>query len=140
MPLRRRPRSPRLLSLLSPSRVALVRTGLGVVMLARPRLVPDVLGADPAVTARSDWAVRMLGAREVALGLGALQACRSGDRRAARPWLLAGVLSDGTDALVLSSALGAGRLGGTGVRTALVAAAAGGAVAAALAQAAELRR
>lgn len=92
-------------------------------MLARPSMVPAQLGVDRATSERMTWAMQMLGAREVALGLGAVAALRSGDSRAARLWLGAGLLADTTDALVLAYAVGRSR-----VRTA---AGAGGVVVAA---------
>lgn len=87
-----------------------VRALAGSVMLLRPSAVGRVLGADPALTPTGDWAVRMLGAREVALGAGALDAVRRGT---AGPWLFAGALSDALDVVVLAGALTTGRLGRT---------------------------
>ena len=81
------------------------RAGLGVALVLRPGLLPAGLGASRP---GADWAVQMLGAREIGLGLGALVAGRRGDRRAGRLWLAAGLLSDATDAVVLSRAAGAG--------------------------------
>lgn len=79
-------------------------------MLTRPTLVPTSLGVDSATAQRMSWAVQMLGAREVALGMGAVLASRSGGRRAARLWLLGGLLSDAVDAMAVARAVGAGRL------------------------------
>lgn len=116
-------------SLLSPTRLALGRTGIGVVMVANPTLMPSTLGVDDASAERMGWVVQMLGAREIALGLGALASSRAGDRRGARLWLMAGVLSDTIDALAVARAVGAGRLsqplGGAVVATAAGAAAIG---------------
>jgi len=56
------------------------------------------------------WAVQMLGAREVALGLGTLAALRGGAGRGLRLWLMAGLLADATDAVVVWAAVGRGRL------------------------------
>lgn len=85
--------------------LALARTGVGVAMLARPQALGGLLGADRAGTRDADWVVQMLGAREVALGLGALTAGRH-DRR----WLAAGLLSDAVDAVAVGRAAGAGVL------------------------------
>lgn len=117
--------------LLSPTRLGLARTGVGVVMLTRPSVVPTALGVDPASAERMDWAVQMLGAREVSLGLGAVlagrAARRSGDARPARLWLAAGLLADAVDAVAVARAVGAGRLSkGTGGALVLIAAAAAG--------------
>ena len=90
--------------------LALGRTGAGAVMVARPRLLPQALGVDSATAARTAWAVQMLGARELALGLGTLAARRAGDRRGARLWTAAGVLADGVDVLAVAGALARGRV------------------------------
>ncbi|MDP3712838.1 MAG: hypothetical protein Q8R60_10205 [Mycobacteriales bacterium] len=100
-------------------------------MLTRPSLVPTALGVDSASAQRMDWAVQMLGAREVSLGLGAVAAGgaarRSGDGRPARLWLAAGLLADAVDAAAVARAVGAGRLSkGTGGALVLIAAAAAG--------------
>lgn len=89
---------------LSTRTVAIGRTGVGATLLVRPRLVPELLGVDSASAARTSWAVQMLGAREVALGLGSL-ASKSG-----RLWTAAGLLADATDALVIGSSVARGRL------------------------------
>ena len=109
---------------LTPAHLALGRTGAGAVMVLRPRTVPQLLGVDSATATRMGWAVQMLGAREVALGLGTLAATRSGDGRAARLLLAAGLLSDAVDVLAVGGALLRGRVSkGTG--TAVLAVAAG---------------
>lgn len=94
----------------TPARLALTRTGVGGVMLVRPRLLPTTLGVDSASAARTAWVVQMLGAREVALGLGTLVALRAPDGRAARAWVAAGALSDGVDVLTIGAAVLRGRL------------------------------
>ena len=94
-----------------PEHLAYGRTGAGVVMVTRPRLLPQRLGVDSAASARMAWIVQMLGARELALGLGTVAALRNPDRRAARLWLAAGVLSDAVDVLAVGSAVARGRLG-----------------------------
>ena len=113
----------------TPTRLALSRTGVGGVMLIRPRLLPTALGVDSASAARTAWVVQMLGAREVALGLGTLVALRSPDGRAGRVWVAAGALSDGSDVLTIGVAVLRGRLsrrtGGLVVLSALGAALAG---------------
>jgi hypothetical protein len=83
------------------------RVALGAAMLARPVLIPRLLGADRVTAERMTWLVRMLGGREIALGLGAAS------RRVApdpRPWVLAGAISDATDALALAAAVRRGRV------------------------------
>lgn len=86
--------------------IALARLGLGAGMLARPALLPRVLGLDPTTVARAEWLVQMVGAREVALGLGGVWSTSSGDS-STRPaqWLVAQAIADAGDALGLSRAL-----------------------------------
>lgn len=91
-------------------RLALARAGIGTSMILRPRLVPGLLGVDSATSARMAWALQMLGARELALGLGAWAALRSDDVRGQRLWLATGALSDGLDAVLVGGALLRGRL------------------------------
>lgn len=112
-----------------PEHLAWGRTGAGLGMIVRPRLLPGLLGVDSATSARMDWSTQMLGAREVALGLGTLAALHSPDRRAARLWMAGGVLCDAADALVVGGALVRGRVskaaGGATVALALTAVAVG---------------
>jgi hypothetical protein len=95
---------------LTPLRLAQARTAVGVGMLARPTLLPQVLGVDRPASTQTAWAVQMLGAREVALGAGTWLALRRGDDRAARLWLAAGLLADAADALVVAAATVRGRV------------------------------
>jgi hypothetical protein len=107
--------------------VGLIRAGAGLVMLARPAVLPRLLGADSATAARVTWLTQMLGAREVALGAGSVLAQRRGGA-GARTWLYAGVLADGIDAVAVSTAIARGRvsrLTGAGVVVTAAAAAAG---------------
>lgn len=91
--------------LLDPSGLAMGRAAVGVSMLTRPGLVPAILGVDRGSRDRMAWAMQMLGAREVALGVGSLVS-----RKEPRLWLAAGLLSDSVDALAVASALGTGRV------------------------------
>ena len=113
----------------TPARLALGRAGVGTVMVVQPRLMPTLMGVDSASATKTSWVVQMLGAREIALGLGTLVALRSPDSRVARTWVAAGVLSDGVDVLAVGGAVLRGRLSrGSGalvVATALGAALAG---------------
>lgn len=95
---------------LTPGHLAWGRTASGVTMLARPGLLPRALGTDTASAARSSWTVRMLGARELALGLGTTRALRRGDAAETRGWLVAGLISDALDAVALSAAVRRGLL------------------------------
>ena len=93
-----------------PDHLALLRTGAGVVMVGRPRALPQLMGVDSATAARVGWAVQMLGAREIAMGLGTLAALRHPGSRAARTWVAAGVLTDALDVLAVGGALARGRV------------------------------
>lgn len=96
--------------LLSVDKLALGRAAAGVSMLARPRLLASSLGVDSAAAGRMTWVTQMLGAREVALGVGTWTALRRGDPKATRLWLCAGLLSDAVDALAIGSAVAQGRV------------------------------
>ena len=129
MPLRHRSSAPtslpaRLLPVLAervrPAPLAIGRTGIGVGMIARPRALPRAFGVDSATSARMSWAVQMLGAREVAVGLGTLLSLRSGDRRGTRTWVAAGIVCDAVDALVIGAALARRRVAGPAGATSLV--------------------
>jgi hypothetical protein len=114
---------------ITPAHLAMGRAGAGAVMVARPRLMPTAMGVDSATSARVSWVLQMLGARELALGLGTLAALRSPDRVASRVWVAAGVLSDAVDAVAVGAALGRGRVtraaGGATIAVALAAVAVG---------------
>jgi hypothetical protein len=83
--------------------IGLGRAALGAAVLVRPTALPVLLGVEETSATRLDWAVRMLGARDAALGLGAAWAVLTGGP--VRPWLVAQAVGDGTDAVVF--ALGA---------------------------------
>lgn len=76
--------------------LGLLRVALGAVVVLAPRSATRrLLKADtPSPDALTAW--RMTGARDVALGLGALFAARR-DSPAVRGWLEAGALADGFD-------------------------------------------
>ena len=113
----------------TPTRLSLGRCVAGSVMALRPSLVPTSLGVDPVSAGRTAWAVQMLGARDLALGVGTLVALRRGDTRGARVWLLAGLFSDAVDAVAVSAAIGRGTVrpapGAVTVATAVTAVAVG---------------
>ena len=76
--------------------IALARVGIGVGATLAPRLVSRLQFG--VTTPRSAIVVRMLGARDLALGLGALLAVRRGSS-GLRGWVEAGVLADAIDAV-----------------------------------------
>lgn len=120
-------------SSLTPSRLALGRACAGSVMLVRPVSLAGSLGVDRPTAERSAWVAQMLGVRELALGVGAWTSLRRDDRRASRLWLVAGMVSDAVDAVVLAGAVGRGRVhSAPGAAVVLVATAAAAAQAAAL--------
>jgi hypothetical protein len=88
---------------LATAAIGVGRAALGAGVLARPTVLPVMLGVDEAAAARMDWLIRMFGARDAALGLGAAWAASTGGP--VRPWLVAQAVGDGTDAAVF--ALGA---------------------------------
>ena len=110
--------------LLDPRPVAVGRLTAGAVLLTRPQLLPRLVGIDSATAGRTSWLVQMLGAREIALGLGTLHELRRGDTRASRLWLTAGLISDATDALVVAAAVRRGRMSRSGLLSVAVAASA----------------
>lgn len=91
--------------LLDPRGLAAGRTALGVCMLARPAALAALMGVDRQTSDRVGWVVQMLGAREVALGVGALTS-----RQEPRRWLAAGLLSDAVDAVAVAAAVGRGQV------------------------------
>lgn len=83
------------LALLLVQGIALARVGIGVVATAAPDAAARFqFGSAPAAQAMT---VRMLGVRDLVLGVGALLAMRHGSA-AARDWARAGALVDAVDA------------------------------------------
>jgi hypothetical protein len=102
------PTEPRALA----ARLAGGRVVMATGMLAAPELTVRLLGADTATARRVTWLARMLAVRDAAIGLGGVVALRrEGD---ARPWLVAGAVSDAVDAVVIAAAVRQGRVGGAG--------------------------
>lgn len=92
------------------TQIALGRTVVAAGIMVAPTTFVRTLGADRATAKRVIWLTRMMAVRDAAIGVGAIAAGRRGDDLA--PWLLAGAVSDGVDALVLASALRHGRVHG----------------------------
>lgn len=84
-----------------------LRSVIGAAMLAMPSALPRVLGADATNARRLGYLVRMVGVREIALGVGTWQALALDDDL--RPWLLAQLVSDAGDAASIGLAVRAGR-------------------------------
>lgn len=85
--------------------VAVGRVLVGVGALARPRLMPGLLGVDSGTAERMSWLSRMFGAREIALGAGLLL---SRSPEAEREWALGAALSDAVDAAAFAAAVRGG--------------------------------
>lgn len=86
------------------------RVAVGVLLLARPGLLPALLRVDRTSRTRTAWAMRMVGGREIGLGLGSVIAGRAEPSSARRPWVAAAMISDGTDAIAIAAAIAAGTL------------------------------
>jgi hypothetical protein len=91
--------------------VGLGRAAMGAAVLVRPDGLPRLLGVSRDTSAQVGWLVRMFGARDAALGLGAAWAALRGGPT--RPWLLAQAAGDGTDALVFALGARSGRMPAT---------------------------
>ncbi len=76
--------------------LAVGRLVIGVAMMVLPERVARRWLGRGAATPESGAFVRAVGGRDVAYAIGSLQAARSGDPK---PWLAAGLLVDGTDAI-----------------------------------------
>jgi hypothetical protein len=87
------------------SSVALGRLAFGVLLTAKPAATvgPGWIGAEEAQRPAATLLFRSVGARDMALALGTLDALRQGARL--RPWLLGAILADTVD-LVATFAAG----------------------------------
>jgi hypothetical protein len=106
---RRRDRSDGL-GRLSLQAIGAVRAGLGGGMLLLPELSAQLLGADVDTARSANWLTRMVGARELALGVVALAGAYGGGGGGARGAFLAQVAADSGDAATLAHAAVTGRL------------------------------
>jgi hypothetical protein len=90
--------------------IAAGRIAIGIAMLFAPRRATRGWLGDRDIGAGVSLLSRAFGAREVALGAGTLQALASGGP--VRPWVMAGIVSDGLDAtasLLAAPQIGVGR-------------------------------
>jgi hypothetical protein len=92
----------------SPSVLGAIRVTIGTTMLARPMLLPRPLGVDRITAGRISWLVRMVGARDFALGVGTLAARRRGGLLV---WLGLAACCDAVDAVALGRATRRGDVG-----------------------------
>ena len=80
--------------------LALNRTAFGVGFMADPRRMSSGwVGPRAARRKENQMFARVVGARDIALGVGTLTAAARGDMPSARGWLWAQTLSDGADAV-----------------------------------------
>jgi peptide-methionine (R)-S-oxide reductase len=86
------------------------RVAVGAVAIVAPEPASRVLGLDTATARRATILARMAGARDLALGAGALAAALRG--RPLAGWLLAGALADAADATLVTVALRRGEARG----------------------------
>ncbi len=77
--------------------IAAGRIAIGIAMLLTPRRTAGGWLGDGTMSGRVSLLARAFGAREVAIGAGTLRALSSGEP--ARPWVIAGIVSDGLDAV-----------------------------------------
>jgi hypothetical protein len=80
--------------------IAALRVAVGAGLLARPDLLPRVLGVDRVTAGRLRWAGQMLGGRDLGLGVGVLAAGAATHR----PWLLVQAFVDAVDGVALLTA------------------------------------
>jgi hypothetical protein len=78
------------------------RVAGAIAAFARPEALPRLLGVDRGTARRATFLVRLVAAREAAIGLGALHALKTG--RDVRPWLVAQAVADAADAVALAAA------------------------------------
>jgi hypothetical protein len=84
--------------------LASLRIAIGVASWATPRVAGRLFGLDAEANPQAPYLARLFGARDVALGWGALST--KGDSQ--RQWLLAGLACDAADAL---AGIAGGRVG-----------------------------
>jgi hypothetical protein len=80
----------------------------GVLPAVFPRFFARLFGIAASAEPSVATAIRSVGVRDVVLGVGLLQAARTGDQRAMRQWLLARAASDAGDAISVAVALAEG--------------------------------
>lgn len=89
--------------------MGLTRVAIGTGLLISPVGLARGLGIDPTTARRVGWMARIAGAREIALGLGTLQAWRRGDP--VDGWIAGQAFSDGVDAVAFAVTAARGDVG-----------------------------
>ena len=94
---------PKLFPILGAGRIVI---GLGLVVA--PDGLARGLGINPEVAVQSRWLTRLAGAREIAIGVGAIRAWRRNEDPAG--WILAQAISDSTDVVAFVVAAKSGKV------------------------------
>lgn len=89
--------------------LGITRVVIGAALIASPAGLARGLGIDAETAGRVAWLGRIAGARELAVGLGTLQAWRRGDRLDG--WIAAQAISDGVDAVAFGVTAARGDVG-----------------------------
>jgi hypothetical protein len=98
-----RPRPSSVVFVVAVALLGVFRSLIGLLMLVSPRRLVGSLTGDAAAAARTGWVSQMVGAREVAIGMGSLKAVREGDRVGL--WCAAATVADLGDVLAVSAAV-----------------------------------
>lgn len=88
--------------------LGLTRVAIGVGLLVGPAGLGKALGLTADEATKAAWLARLMGAREVAIGLGTLDAWRSG--RPTDGWVAAQGISDASDAIAFAAVAASGRI------------------------------
>ena len=86
--------------------LGVVRLGIGAGLLVRPEGMAEALGVQNPGEPGVRWLARLIGAREIGIGVGTLLSAQS----APRPWILAQGISDTSDAVAFSVLTAQGRI------------------------------
>jgi len=89
--------------------LGLARILIGIGLVVSPVGLGKGLGVDAQTSRRVTWMARVAGGREIALGIGTLQAWRRGDPLDG--WVLAQAVSDGVDAAAFGTSAARGHVG-----------------------------
>jgi peptide-methionine (R)-S-oxide reductase len=89
--------------------LGVTRIVIGIGLLVSPVGLGRGLGIDAETSRRVAWMARVAGGREIALGIGTLQAWRRGDP--ADGWVIAQAVSDGVDAVAFTASAAKGHVG-----------------------------
>jgi hypothetical protein len=89
--------------------LGVTRIAIGIGLLVSPVGLGRGLGIDAGTSRRVAWMARVAGGREIALGIGTLQAWRRGDP--ADGWVIAQAVSDAVDAVAFTASAARGHVG-----------------------------